>query len=98
MIEAPDLLGELRQQPVERLERDPRLVADRRRAAWPSRSSTVKSGCLVAFTRDGDDHPVGEREAAAHQVLVALRRRIERARVERDPGHGAWQKVRAVSP
>ena len=48
--------------------------------------------------RHGDDHPVGQRQAPADQVLVALRRRIERARVDRDAGHGAWQKVRAVSP
>jgi hypothetical protein len=92
-----DLLGELHQQSVERLEGDPRLVAHHgleHREPLGDREQRL----LGRIHRDRDDHPVGQREAPADQVLVALRRRIERARVDRDACHGAWQKVRAVSP
>ena len=63
-----------------------------------SRSATREERLLRRVDRDRDDDPVGERQAPPDQVLVAPRRRIERARVDRDAGHGAWQKVRAVSP
>ena len=44
------------------------------------------------------DEPVGESQAPADQVFVAPRGRVEGAGVDRDAGHGAWQKVMAVSP
>ena len=42
--------------------------------------------------RDGHDDPVGQREAPADQVLVALRRRIERAGIDRRSG--SWARSR----
>ena len=45
-----------------------------------------------------DDEAVGQGQAPADQVLVAPGQRIERAGVDGDTGHGAWQKVMAVSP
>ena len=93
----PDSLGELGQQPFERLERHPRLVAHR----GPQHVEPLvhrKERLLRRVDRHGDDHPVRQREAPPDQVLVTLRRRIERAGVDRDACHGAWQKVRAVSP
>ncbi len=53
---------------------------------------------LEALRGNIDALGVGERQAPADQVLVALRQRVERARVDRGSGHGAWKKVRAVSP
>ena len=41
---------------------------------------------------DGDDHPVGQGQAPADQVLVALRRRIERAGVDRDAVMGRGRR------
>ena len=92
-----DPLGELGEQAVERLDGDPRVAADR----LPQHAEALlhrEERLLGAVGGDRHDHLVRQREAPAHQVLVALRRRIERARVQRDPGHGARQKVTAVSP
>jgi hypothetical protein len=101
--QAPDddrrthLLGELRQQPVERVDRDPR-VATHRLAQEAEPLLHTEERLLGRVPGDGHDQLVRQREAPAHEILVPLRRWIERARVERDPGHGAWQKVTAVSP
>jgi hypothetical protein len=90
-------LGELRQQPVERLDRDARVAVH----CVPQQGQALvhrEERLLGRVGGDRDDHLVRQRQATAHQVLVALGRGVERARVERDLGHGVRQKVTAVSP
>jgi hypothetical protein len=90
-------LGELREQTIERLERDTRVTAHR--GSQHLQSFFDREERLFARIRgDGDDKLIGQAEASANQVLVAPGRWIERSGINRNASHGAWQKVIAVSP
>ena len=85
--EAPDLLGEVGQQPFEGLDRDPGLGADggaEHRQPLLHREERLLGG--IGGHRDDD--PVGQREAPADQVLVA---RASAGRTSRDTARsGSW--------
>jgi hypothetical protein len=90
-------LGEVGEQAVEGFERHPSVVADRP-AQHVEPLLHRKERLLGHVQRDRHDHAISQRQAPADEILVALGRGIERAGVHGDPGHGRWQKVRAVSP
>jgi hypothetical protein len=90
-------LGEFGQQSVEGLKRDPVLIAYGR----PKHLETLldrEKRLLHHIYGDRDNEAIGQPQAPANQIFMASGRRIERSGVHRDAGHGAWQKVMAVSP
>src|SRR5215211_5205154 len=91
------LLCELRQQSIERLKGNAGVVAHRR-AQHVQPLLHREEWLLANIYSYGDDEVIGQSEAPANQVFMALRQRIEGARVDRDMSHGAWKKVMAVSP
>src|ERR1700675_3713108 len=93
----PDALGELGEQAIEGLERNPRIIA----YSGPKHLQPLldrEQRLLHYVDCHRHDELVGKGQAAADEVLMALRRWIERAGVDRNASHGAWQKVMAVSP
>ena len=79
---------ELHQQPLERLVVDSRVISNR---GLQHRQTFLhgEQGGLGRVARHGDDHLIGEDQAAAGKIGMAPGRRIEGAGIDGDTIHGA---------